>query len=144
MKSVEDSESPASYLNIGHVVTILVVCAICLSPQMLIPRHNSIVYQSYWLEVNELMIFTGLIAEANMILELYAFVRHDYFKTVGFSVKMYACLLLAWHVPFISCNSFWKYYLSYNTPMPLSGLLIRVEFPGHWYSNAVEPIYSGN
>lgn len=93
---------------------------------MLIPRHNSIVYQPYWLEVNELMALTALIADMNMVTELFAFIRHDHFTTLQYFVKMYFWILLAWNIPFITCNSFWKYYLNLNTPMPLSGLLFLV------------------
>ena len=111
---------------------------------MLIPRHNSIVYQSYWLEINELMAFAGIIAEANMILELFAYIRHNYFTSVGFLVKMYLWIMLAWLVPFISCNSFWKFHLNYNTPMPLSGALFLVAWWvvlfGVWFLFSLEKL----
>ena len=140
----EDSNDIASYWNTCHVVTILGICSICLSPQMLIPRHNSIVYQSFWLEINELMAFTGIIAEANMILELFAYIRHDYFNSIGFLVKMYLWIMFAWNVPFIGCNSFWKYYLNYNTPMPLSGALFLVAWWvvlfGVWFLFSMEKL----
>ena len=126
MQAQVDLENNASYWNICHVFTILMISAVGLSTQMLIPRQNSIIYQSYWLEVNELMAFTALIADVNMVTELFAFIRHDHFMTFSYFVKMYFWILLAWNIPFIACNSFWKYYLHFNTPMPLSGLLFLV------------------
>ena len=123
---VAESDNNVSYWNGCHVFTILAVCTLCLCPQMLNPRHDSIIYQSYWLEVNELMVFTGLMVNANLILDFFAFTRQEFFTTVGFFVKMYLWLLITWHIPFIACNSFWKYYLNFNTPMPLSGLLFLV------------------
>ena len=142
LEVADNSETIASYWNTCHVVTILGICTICLSPQMLIPRHNSIIYQSYWLEINELMAFTGIIAEANMILELFAYIRHEYFTSMGFAAKMYIWIMLAWHVPFIASNSVWKYYFNFNTPMPLSGALFLVAWwvvlLGVWFLFSLE------
>ena len=41
MQEQEDPENNASYWNICHVFTILMISAIGLSTQMLIPRHNA-------------------------------------------------------------------------------------------------------
>ena len=39
LQEAEELNDVASYWNTCHVVTILGICSICLSPQMLIPRQ---------------------------------------------------------------------------------------------------------
>ena len=46
-----EQETKASYWNILHVFSILVLNSISLSPQLLIPRHNSIYYPEYYHEL---------------------------------------------------------------------------------------------
>ena len=49
-KIQKDNET--STWNICRVLSVLAICLLCLATDTLVPRTNSILYQSYWYEIS--------------------------------------------------------------------------------------------
>ena len=75
MKRENSSVKNTSYWNLLRVFGILTGCALVLFSQTLIPRHNSIVFQEYWFEINLPVSIVMLVATAGRILEAYIFTK---------------------------------------------------------------------
>ena len=95
-------ESTASYWNVLHIFTVIGITALSLSPQMMIPRHNPILYQSYW---PEYMIVLATLA-------------------VSGTIDLVVIILLLYCISYLV----WVNYFEMNFPMPFLGLFLH--FPG--------------
>ena len=131
-------EDHVSYWHGLHIFTILGACALALSIQTLIPRHNSIIYQNYWYEVNVPVTINLFLNEVNTILILFMFTQKQSLLSIWLFLKLYFWSLLSWNVVYCACYIFWTIYLGYSHPMPFLGyfasvLTMIVRLAGLWF-----------
>ena len=81
------TENGVSVWNLLHVVTIVCTTALLLSPQMLIPRHNSIIYPTYWFKFPILVSFYMMISTTQLVGSIYFFTNQAKLVNFGRSDK---------------------------------------------------------
>ena len=119
----------ASYWNVLHVFTVLGTSALFLSPQLLIPRQNSIYYPSYWYEINILGGTVSFIASVKLLLECAIYMKEKSLCTITVFLKLYLCRILPMIGLFYSSHYLWTTIMDLRHPMPLLGIFV---FFGTW------------
>ena len=114
-------ENVISNWNIFYVFSILAVSVIFLSPWTLIPRTNSIIYQTYWFELNFCVAILLLLVAGNEVLKMSTYFNEKSLKSVNVLLKMYLLYLTIWLVPYMIAYLIWCLLLSYNWPIPYLG-----------------------
>ena len=120
----------SSYSNINrwsvlHVFTILFCCALVMSIMTLIPRHNSILDQSYWFEINIVTATSYFIMTVVIVLDFIILFEKGSFVTIQFFLKNYLATFLTWIVCFCVSYMIWTLILEYNHPMPMYGFYLH-------------------
>ena len=138
MKRTDSSVEHSSYWNLLHIAGILTGCALVLSPQTLIPRHNSIIYQQYWFELNIPVTVVFLMTSANRISDCYIFTKCKQLISIQVFLKMCFWNLLGWLLPYFMCYLVWSIIMGYNHPMPFVYCICAFvewifELIGVWY-----------
>ena len=121
----EDPQSAnnITYWNGLYIFGVLGGCALAISVQTLIPRHNAILQPSYWFEVN---IPTGMglfLMTTVMILECIILTEDDSFVSIHHFMRLYFFLFLSWIILYCTCCISWSIVLGHNHPMPFIGLI---------------------
>ena len=119
----------ASYWNVFHVFTILGTSALFLSPQLLLPRQNSIYYPSYWHEINILGGIVSFIASIKLLIECAIYMKEKSLLTMNVFLKLYLCRVLPMLVFFYLSHYVWTIVMELQHPMPLLGIFV---FFGTW------------
>ena len=138
-EEIHDSKE-ASAWNICHVFSVLTICVIFAVPVTLIPRTNSIFYQSSWYEFNFVVMGILLLTAANDILNVATYFKEEQFLSFRMLLKMYSLFMVTWTVPYLIAYMIWCQYLEYNWPIPFLGYnyiitaalrpaIIRILFP---------------
>ena len=137
-KKNSNTNNTVSYWNILYIFGIVVGCSIMLSTILIIPRHNSIIYQKYWLEVNLAVAFVILASTLNTTLEFVVFIKLKIRVAILIGIKLYLWTFLPWFILYCLCYIIWVISLGYNHPVPLLGLNVFatwiVSLPGLWFS----------
>ena len=130
-------DSTSSPWNILHVFSILAVATIILTPSTLIPRANSILYQSNWFEVNIFVAIQYLVIAANEIINTSTYFKEKALKSWQIFLRMYLFNMALWIVPYLVYYYIWCIQYEYNWPMPFVGyhfLFTKFGFVvGMWY-----------
>ena len=113
-----------NYWSGFHVFTILFSCALALSILTMIPRHNSILDQSYWFEMNIVTVGSCFMWTAGIVLDFIVLFGKSSLVTVRFFLKNYLASFLTWIVGFCGIYIIWKMILEYNHPMPWYGAIL--------------------
>ena len=136
-KNKNEKSKNISLRNGLYIFGIIGACIALVSTQTLIPRHNSIIYPSYWLEVNIPVTFHILLSTIGTILDIFIFTKIEFLKSIFVSVKFFSWTWLGWIIPYIICYLIWSIYLGYNHPIPFLGLTMFVSWfvslIGVWY-----------
>ena len=93
-----------NYWSGFHVFTILCCCGSAMSILTLIPRHNSIIEQSYWFEIQIVTAITYLFTTAVTVLDFTIMFPNSSLDTIRLFLKNYLANFLAWVVGF--CTSY--------------------------------------
>ena len=101
-----------------HVFTILCCCGLVMSILTLIPRHDPILDQKYWFEINILMAGTSFIMQANMVLDFVVLLGKRSLVTIRFFLKNWLAYFLTWIIGVCTIYVIWTMILEYNYPMP--------------------------
>lgn len=117
------TENGVSVWNLLHVVTIVCTTALLLSPQMLIPRHNSIIYPTYWFKFPILVSFYMMISTTQLIGSIYFFTNQASLLNIGVFFKIYLWSAVINTVPPSIIYYFWTIVANMNHPMPLLGAI---------------------
>ena len=118
-KILKDDE--ASLWNTCHVVSVLLVCVAFIVPITLIPRTNSIFYQSYWYEFNFCVLVYMLLPTMSNAINMATYFNEKSLLSVWIILKMYLMFILEWAVPYLIAYLVWCRYLNYNWPIPFLG-----------------------
>ena len=120
---VGTSPNSTNYCNLLHVITILGVSAIALSPQLLIPRHNPIYYPDYWQVGNMAIVVAVFCAAMRIMMDCIVFAKEKSLIRIGVFLKMNACYIFIFIVVRYSSYFFWTSIMGFEHPMPLLGIL---------------------
>ena len=132
--------------NMCHVFSVLAVCAVFLSPVCLIPRTNSIIYQSKWYEFNFVIMWSMILAAAGDLLNVATYFKEKSILSFRMFLKTYILFTMTWTVPYIIAYLIWCQYLKYNWPFPFLGYnyfvffavrpaMLWISFPRHFRAN---------
>ena len=77
-------EKSLAIRNIGYVFAVLAFCSAFASPLTLIPRTNSILYQSHWFDFNLPVAILLLLDAANTVLPMATFFKEKTLHSVHF------------------------------------------------------------
>ena len=111
-----------SYWNFIHIFSIVGCCALSVSIQTLIPRHNAISEPKYWLETALVVVMGSFLMTTISILSYNILIDCDSFKSVSLFLKLYFLLFLTWITIYCLCFVLWTILLGYNHPMPFIGI----------------------
>ena len=114
--------SSISYWNCLRVFVILGACACTISIMTLIPRHNSILDQKYWMEMSIPAAMCLFLITSRLVLEGFILTQNDMFKSYRYFLKLYLLLVLVWLTSRLISFLVWSKYLGYNLPAPFIGL----------------------
>ena len=120
----KSGDSTISYWSGLHVFSILCCCGLAMSILTLIPRHNSLLDQSYWLEISIVAAPAYLIRTALIALDFIVLFENDSMITPRIFVKCYLANFLTWIVGYCTIYMIWKMILEYNHPMPLYNFIL--------------------
>ena len=109
------------YWNGLHVLGILCACNLAISILTLIPRHNSIIDQTYWFEIIIPAGFWIILWTAMMIQDLMIFSGMRSTTLFPFFLKLTLVSLTTLVASACMFHVFWTIILEYNHPMPLLG-----------------------
>ena len=116
-----ETDKETSAWSLCHVFSVLTVCVVFLVPVTLIPRTNSIFYQSHWYEFNFVMMVFILLPAANEVLIMTTYFKEKSLLSIRMLLKMYALLVVTWTVPYLIAYLIWCQYFNYNWPIPFLG-----------------------
>ena len=118
-KILKDDEP--SLWNICHIISVISVCVAFIVPITLIPRTNSIFYQSYWYEFNFCALVCMILVTANNSINMATYFNEKSLLSFWKMFRMYSMFVLAWAVPYIIAYLIWCQYLNYKWPIPFLG-----------------------
>ena len=106
------------------IVKIVGFSILFVIPWTIIPRTNSILYQSYWLEASLPVATTTILNIGSISLDLKTWTKErDLFPLFTYLI-FYLMTLIPYMILYISSYVFWSIYLDYNHPMPNLGLML--------------------
>ena len=116
--------SNSNYWSMLHVFSILCLSGLAMSILTLIPRHNSILDQSYWFEISIVAAPAYLIRTAITVLDYIVLFEKDSMITTRIFFKTYFANFLTWIVGYCAIYMIWTMILEYNHPMPFVDLIL--------------------
>ena len=107
--------------NMCQLFSVLAICVVFLAPLTLIPRSNSIYYQSHWYRFSLCAFVFVFLFAVNDILNMATYFKEKELLSIRMLLKLFSLFTLAWTTPYIIAYLIWCQYLEYNWPMPLLG-----------------------
>ena len=103
---------------------IIAISVIFATPWTSIPRTDSIIYQSHWMEVNLPSATIALLVVGSRFLQLKTWLNEDKFMSIWIYLKMYLMDLFLWNLLTSLSYVIWSGYYKFNHPLPQLGLLV--------------------
>ena len=116
-------EKDVSYWNICYLFAVLAFCAVSTSPITLIPRSNSIFYQSHWFEFNLPGGIIMILGATTHFLEMVTFFNEKSLRSIWIFLKMSTFRMMLWIVTCVISYIIWCSLLDYNWPIPFLGCI---------------------
>ena len=113
--------SRVSYWNGLHVFSILFGCGLAMSALTLIPRHNSILDQTYWYEMIFPVAFARFMWAAVKVLDLDVLIGKDKLSLISLLLKIFFTSFLIHVTLFCSIYLIWTRIQGHNHPYPQVG-----------------------
>ena len=114
-------DNKTSPWNICHVLSVVVLCVLFLMTITIIPRTNSIYYQSNWYEFNFCILCLILLETARNALNMATYSKEKSLLSIWVMIKLYSMLVVIWAVPYLVAYLVWCQYLDFNWPIPFLG-----------------------
>ena len=121
----QSGDSTISYWSGLHVFSILCCCGLAMSIMTLIPRHNSMIDQSYWFEINILTATVYFIMTAMIVVDFIVLFEKSSLVTIRFFLNNYFATFLTWIIGFCISYIIWTMILEHNHPMPFTGVIFH-------------------
>ena len=138
-KSKIDNSTAKNALKviITSVFEIIGLCVLFAMPWTMIKRTNSIIHQSYWMEVTLPVASVYVLASLSVLLDLTIWTEENILKSLGIHCRVYLMNMVTFIVLYIFCYFIWCIYLNFNHPMPYLGLIVlptsTIVAIGFWY-----------
>ena len=123
-KPIENESAPKIVAKI-FVFSILTVAVsiIFVLPWTTIPRTNSIIFQSSWMEVFLPTLSNLIITSGTDLLNLTVWTKENSLMSLRIFLKMLVMNLTSYFLLYILGYVIWCVYLGYNHPLPFVGLI---------------------
>ena len=128
-REIKDQINKASYWNLLHVISMLGPSTFALSPQLLIPRHNSIYYPNFRHEFHIISSAVGVVVLLRTMRDFVVFTKEKSSIKISVMLKLFLGPYLVAVVLFYSAHYFWTVIMGYQHPMPFLGIFI---FLANW------------
>ena len=124
-RNIADVSNVSSYWSGLYNILILASCILFSSAILLLPQHDSIIYQEYWYE----SIIVGALSFCltNTLDTLVAckfYFNIPSMVSFGVFIRLYVATASVWVVTCLVSYSVWTLSLGYNHPMPLSAMIL--------------------
>ena len=120
---IKHVENDASYWNLQHIGTIISISVIPLTVVMLIPRHNSIIYPSYWFEVPILTLYLTIFEAVNINTIIYLLTNQKEILKIAIFLKLYLVFAILNGFTYTVAYFLWVIVIDKNHPIPFLGLI---------------------
>ena len=108
------------------VFKIMSISLLSCVPWILIPRTNSIVYQTYWMEILFPVFMVNCVLGAlQHSLNLATWFKEDVLMLVKNILKLYLLNVIPYTICYISAYLIWSVHLQYNHPLPNLALILQ-------------------
>ena len=97
---------------------IIGISVIFTVPLTSIPRTDSIIYQSHWMEINLPCASNALMVVGARYLQLTTWLIEDEFMSIWIYLKMYSMDVILWNLLYILFYMMWSIYFNFNHPLP--------------------------
>ena len=135
--AIDSKEKYVSYWNICYVFAVLACCTVFSSTVTLMPRSNSIFYQTHWFEFNLTYGLVSLLLAGSVQLSMIVWFRSKTLQSFWIFLRIYAFELMLWILPYSMAYVIWCIYFGYNWPIPYLGynyLIGSLVYPiGIWF-----------
>ena len=105
------------------VFGIITVAVFFIFPWTSIPRTDSIIYQSYWMEANLPCATNSLLVAGVRFLQLTTWFNEEKLMSFLIYLKMYSMELILWNLLYILSYVIWSLYFNFNHPLPQLALI---------------------
>ena len=105
-------------LSIG----IIAACILCAVPWTSIPRTNSILYQSWWMEICFPTACVIFLNAAGELLNLTVWTKERSIDSAKVLFKLFLALIIPFLLLYVSCYMIWTVHFGHNHPMPYLAL----------------------
>ena len=119
---IKSIENDASYWNLLHIGTIMSISVIPLTIVMLIPRHNSIIYPSYWFELPILTFYISIFMAVNIMTIIYLLTNQKALLRIAIFLKLYSVFATSTCFTYTLVYFLWVIVIDKNHPIPFLGL----------------------
>ena len=103
---------------------IIGICVLLAIPLTTIPRTNSIIYQSYWMEALLPLVSILVFLALSVCLDLATWTKENDLMSISNILKLFLMCLTTFTFLYIFCYAIWSVYFQLNHPMPLLGLIV--------------------
>ena len=103
---------------------IIAFSVIFAMPWTTIPRTDSIVYQSYWMEILLPVAVNRLLSTGRTIIQLATYTKEKSLMKIAIFFRIYFMYLIPYAVLYVLTYVIWSVYLKFNHPAPNSGLML--------------------
>ena len=114
--------SRAVAISIG----ILVACVLIPMPWTTVPRTNSILHQTWWMEVTLPSASYFLLHTGGIVLNLVVWTKERSIRSAKVCFKMFLAYIIPWLLSYVSCYLIWSVYYGFKHPMPNLGLTVLI------------------
>ena len=122
-KEAGEGTENVSYWNGLNILSVVVTSVLMPCLSILVPRHNTILYPSYWYECYFDALVLMAIVSAYVVVKCFCYLD---LKSIA-SIRAYIWLLfwtfLGISIPLSLLYIHWVYYLGYNHPMPFNAVI---------------------
>ena len=116
--TMEDNVSKSIRKIVFHSISVVAISLLFVAPWTTIPRTNSIIHQSYWLEILIPTTINWMTLAAADLLNLSVWTQERSINSPLVFLKLYCAYSIPSILLYISSDMIWCVYLGYNHPMP--------------------------
>ena len=102
---------------------IIAFSVIFFMPWTTIPRTDSVIYQSYWMEALLPMAVNKLLSAGQILFKLAVYTKEQTLMKMAIFFKIYFLWLIPYAVLYVLSYLIWSGYLKFNHPLPTLGLI---------------------
>lgn len=109
--------------SLGLSVGVIAACVLFTIPLTTVPRTNSIIYQSHWMEICLPSAIFFILSAAGDQLNLTVWAKERKLMSVKVFLKLYFSCLMLFIILYVLCYFVWSVNLGFNHPLPFLGVV---------------------